>query len=109
MNFFEILVLDIIFIVFPLLIYLFFEAHRQNSDKKESNLFFELSILSSIYLTIKFSDNLVKNSFILLNVPLIISYLKPTNEKSRLSVLFTRLLISAFFIRVNLKFMFFLT
>lgn len=91
MNFFEIIILDIMFIIFPLLIYLFFEAHRQNLDKKESNLFFELAILSSIYLTIKFgANNFIKHSFILLNVPLIISYLK---NKDKLGVLVSIILV----------------
>lgn len=84
MNLFEIVLLDIILITFPLLFYLFYLAYSKNTNQEERDLFLNIALISSIYLTIRFKiDDSGLISLLLLNVPLLIAYLK----KSRTSIL----------------------
>ncbi|HHW69596.1 MAG TPA: hypothetical protein GX747_04585, partial [Tenericutes bacterium] len=77
MNLFQIIFIDIIFIMFPLLVYLFYITYTYNVDKKENNLFLDLALLTSFYLVISFGyDFSYKLPFIIYNIPLVIAYIK---------------------------------
>lgn len=77
------MILDIIFILFPLSVYIIFLAYFKNRDDKKNEIFLEIALYSSIYLLIRFSSaKVLIYPMILLNVPLIISYLKSSNRVS---------------------------
>lgn len=80
MNFFEIMLIDFILMVFPLTLYLFYIAYTKNVNKKEKNLFFSLAIITSLYLVIKFGTVDLKTcSLLVINIPLVIAYYKKDN------------------------------
>ena len=77
------MILDIICILFPLSIYIIFLAYFKNTDEKKQAIFLEVALYSSIYLLTRFSSGKVLiYPMILLNIPLIISYLKSSNRVS---------------------------
>lgn len=77
MNLFEFTLVNIIFTLFPLLIYLIYVAYSSSISKKETNLFLEFALFSSIYLTIRYGNTMdEKLPILIINVPLIIAYLK---------------------------------
>lgn len=80
MSIFEVVILDFIYILFPLCVYLFYLMNATNMNKQENNLFLGLAICSSYYLSIKFGKEFFYGStFLLLNAPLAIAYLKERN------------------------------
>lgn len=75
MNLFKIIAFDMIIMLFPLLLYLFYVMYSQSMKLKVKNIFFDFAIASSIYLLIQ-CNNYDYEFIILLNIPLIIAYLK---------------------------------
>ena len=92
MTIYENLLLDSIYLISPIFIYLFFVAYNKNIDRDENNLILEICLITSIYLLIKFgnSENFIK-PILLINVPLLIAYF---NKK------YKAILIVSFFIIV---------
>ncbi len=86
MNFFEMTLLNIILIFFPLLLYLIYVAYSSNIDKKENNIFLELALFSSLYLIFRFGRNIGTEipNVLIMNVPLMIAYIK----KRHIGILF---------------------
>ncbi|MEG0026275.1 MAG: ATP-binding protein [Bacilli bacterium] len=83
MNIFETYLINIIFILFPFLIYLFYIAYNQNISKKENKLFLELTIFSALYISIKYGHIIGHSQTILIfNIPLLIAYLMNRNISS---------------------------
>ncbi len=78
MNLFEFTLVNIVFTLFPLLIYLIYVAYSSSISKKETNLFLEFALFSSIYLVIRYGKTIdgEKLPILIINVPLIIAYLK---------------------------------
>lgn len=78
MNLFEFTIIHIIFTFFPLLIYLIYVAYSINISKKENNLFLELALFSSFYLVIRYGKMIEIEALpiLMVNVPLLIAYLK---------------------------------
>lgn len=77
MNFFSTIFLNIILIMFPILIYLFYLAYNKNIGKKDKDLFFYLTIITSCYFVYKNMIN--ENQYfciLLLQIPILFSYLK---------------------------------
>lgn len=77
MNFFNTIFLNIILIMFPILIYLFYLAYNKNIGKKDKDLFFYLTIITSCYFVYKNMIN--ENQYfciLLLQIPILFSYLK---------------------------------
>ncbi|MDD2377346.1 MAG: HAMP domain-containing sensor histidine kinase [Bacilli bacterium] len=86
MNLSEIILLNVIFIFFPLSIYLFYIAHNHNVSKEENNMFFGLALFSSLYLLIKFGFKIYFNVPALsINIPIFLAYFK--NRKAEAIVL----------------------
>lgn len=77
MNLFEFIILNIVLMSFPILIWIVYISYNQNIGKKENNLLLDFTLISSIYLSIRFG-NLDPNvsSMLILNIPLLIAYLK---------------------------------
>ena len=75
MNWFETMILHVIYILFPLLLYLFYLTYSKNANKKINNLFLDLTLLSSEYLCLKYTNNyFFKTTLLIVNIPIIISY-----------------------------------
>lgn len=73
----EVLLENIIFILFPFLVYLLFSAYQKNLSKKEDSLFCSLALFTSLYLLLRFQNgNLCTSANVLLDIPLLIGYLK---------------------------------
>ena len=77
MDIFGNVVMNFILIMFPMLFYFVFHCYRELCMEKYSNLLFDVSLVSSMYLCLKFG-NVGENIFVLLfcNVPIVLAYLK---------------------------------
>lgn len=77
MNISEMILFNIILITFPLILYLFFLAYTKTFLTKERDLFLDVALVSSIYLAIRYQKTDANYiNMILINVPLLIAYLK---------------------------------
>ena len=69
--------LGIIFLFFPLNIYLIYVAHNKMISVKENDLFFGFSCFFSLYLILCINfNNLTPVSFMFINIPIYIAYLR---------------------------------
>ena len=96
MHLFNGLVENMIYLLFPILIYLLYVAYIRNCDKIEKNIFLELSLYSSLFLLIRFGykDNYLYN-MALFNIPLLIAYIK---QKRVATILLSCLLIYYYYV-----------
>jgi len=77
MNIFQIVFLNVILLLFPLLIYLIYLYTIKNINKSEKNLFLCLALLSSFFLEIEYGVNkLVIMPVLILNTLVILSYIE---------------------------------
>lgn len=77
MNLYTNIFLCIIYITYPLLLFLFYVAYNRNYCKEENNLFLDVALVSSFYLIIKFTNPFFAGiPPIIFNAPLVIAYLK---------------------------------
>ena len=91
MNIFQIVFLNVVLLLFPLLIYLIYLSTRKNIDKSEKNLFLCFALISSFFLEIEYGvNNLVIMPVLILNSLVILSYIE---NKVILSNLFFILII----------------
>lgn len=81
MDLFETIMLDVIFIIFPLIFCLLYQSYNQTLNKEKNDLFFDLALFSSFYLLLRFGLKIyTQDPILLFNIPLIIAYVK--NRKS---------------------------
>ena len=84
MKIFDFLLLDLTIIMMPLLIYIIYVAYVKTIDKKENNLIFIITILSQVYLIIKYGHAFYKGvPLLIIDIPLILSY----SRKSKLLII----------------------
>lgn len=77
MEIFNLVLLNSILLLFPLIMYLFYVAHNRNIKKRENDLILGLALFSSMYLLIKFGTGYSSEEIVLLiNIPIIIGYIK---------------------------------
>lgn len=77
MNMFQVLLIDIIVLLFPFLMHLFYKLYTQNIDKRKEDGMLDFVLISSLYLQVVFCEFSGYYEFlILLNVPLIIAFLE---------------------------------
>lgn len=78
MSFFDSILLNLVCTMFPLLAYLVYLACKTDiNDTRESNMIFELVMISSVFLTFKLCGDRYNNySLILLNIPILFSYIR---------------------------------
>lgn len=77
MGLFQTVLLNSIYLIFPLVLYLLYQVYSKTLNKEKNELFLDIAIISSFYLIIQygiFDYDCI--SFLLLNIPLIIAYLK---------------------------------
>lgn len=101
MNILDNLLVNITCLFFPIMIYLVYLANTKNLDIKEKSIYFELAIFSSTYLLLR---NLNLNNYIyvivLVNIPLLITYLK---RKLNISIILSILLITFLYFKINIS------
>jgi len=76
MNIFDGLILNIILISFPIIIYTLYAAYRKNIGQDEKELFLDFSLISSLYLILKFGYSLGEVMLINFNIILILAIIK---------------------------------
>jgi signal transduction histidine kinase len=77
MNCFEIIVINMIALTFPVLVWLFYVTYNKNIGKKENELFLDFTIFTILYLIVKFSPTiLTSHPLLIVNVPLFLAYMK---------------------------------
>ena len=77
MTLFDNILLETIFIIFPLSIWMIYQIYIKNIDKERRNISFDVALFTMIYLMTKIYN--LKYSYLLyfsLNVPLILAYVK---------------------------------
>lgn len=79
MPIFENIFLLCVFLFFPLTCYLLYITHLSNMDLKVKNVVLDISLITSLFLIIRYINN--KSIYILLffNIPLLLAYLKRKN------------------------------
>ena len=78
--------LNLILIIFPILIYFIYNCYRELKCEKYNNILFQLTLFSSIYLSLKYGNITSKNNILLFcNIPILIAYLKK-NPKLAISL-----------------------
>ena len=92
MSYFEIILENCIFLLCPLAIYLLYMIYRRNLSLEEKDLGFEIAIISSLYLILKFGTNIGSGyPIILFDIPLLICYYK---RKISLAVFISLILVA---------------
>ena len=77
---------NIIILLFPLIIYLFYCTYKSDINKEQNKLYLDLSLLSSLYLLIIYNKG--SSAFIVLfNIPLIFAFIKKITFVSIVSTL----------------------
>lgn len=80
MQLMEGILLNCIYVLFPLSVYLIINIYNKNIDTKTNHLFFEIALFSSLYLLFRYGKSMFTiYPMIIFNVPLLISYLKKKN------------------------------
>ena len=95
MSFFDGVFVNTIFLLFPIFIYLIYEAYNNNIKRKKNDIVFDLLMLTSVYLLIKFSYYFPNIDYLLLvNIPLLLSYLK---KRKYLGIILSIIIVSYYF------------
>ncbi|MDD4718415.1 MAG: HAMP domain-containing sensor histidine kinase [Bacilli bacterium] len=80
MNLFDSVILNIVLLTFPIILWLFYMVHNKNIGKQEKDLLFDFSLVTSLYLIIRFGITAMDdNLFLIINIPLIMAYSKRRN------------------------------
>lgn len=71
------IVLNVVYITFPLLLYFFLIVYKNMKNMKKSNLFLGISLFSSMYLSLKYGNVLHDERLLIFcNIPIVIAYIK---------------------------------
>lgn len=77
MTFCGMTIINLIFITFPILLWLLIMTYNKNIAKKENELFLDFAIFTILYLIIRFSPAIMSTNILLIvNIPLIMAYIK---------------------------------
>lgn len=80
MNIFENILINMIFIIFPLMFLLLYQTYNTTLNKKKNDLFLDCALFSSLYLIIRFGNVVIDYlPLVFFNIPLIIAYTKKRN------------------------------
>ena len=76
MNFLEMIILNGIYTMFPMLVYLFYFSCVKNLDKMTKSVVLDFCLLTSFYFLIRFGEyNNFNMMILLINIPLLVAYL----------------------------------
>lgn len=79
----ETVLVNTVYLLFPIALYLVYIAYIRNMDLEEKKVFLDLAVLSSVYFTIRYGidfDHIIP--LVLLNIPLLLCYLKRNYSSS---------------------------
>jgi len=79
----ETILINAVYLLFPISVYLVYIAYIRNMDLEEKKIFFDLAVFSSAYFTIRYGidfDYIIP--LVLLNIPLLLCYLKRNYSSS---------------------------
>ena len=76
MNIFQIVLLNVALLLFPLLIYLIYLSTNRNINKKAKSLYMNLVLLTSFFLIIEYGMNSIIMPVLILNSLVILSYIE---------------------------------
>ncbi len=86
MGLFETIMVNVIFIIFPLVFCLLYQSYNQTLDKEKGDLFLDFALITSFYLILRFGLKIsVQPPILLFHIPLILAYLK--NRKANIILL----------------------
>lgn len=68
--------LNLILIIFPISIYFIYNCYRELKCEKYNNIIFQITLFSSLYLSIKYGNIANNNILVFCNIPILIAYLK---------------------------------
>ena len=92
MNLFEGLVLNFIFIIFPMLLYLFYLVQISNTKQKDHDLFLDFAFISSLYLCIRYGMILFPiPTMFFITIPLFLAFQK---HRSICAIIYSFILLS---------------
>ncbi|MBQ3469215.1 MAG: HAMP domain-containing histidine kinase [Bacilli bacterium] len=101
MQLFETIILTSIYILFPIMAYLLYIVYTKNLDINERKELLELALLSSIFLLVKLHNkDLWIYQLLLINVPLLVAYLK---KRKDLSIIISIIVIVLSYIDFNIN------
>ena len=71
------IMLNVILVMFPISLYFIYNCYRELKCEKYKNIIFQVTLFSSLYLSIKYGNITTNNSILLFcNIPVLIAYLK---------------------------------
>jgi len=76
MNIFQTVLLNVVFLLFPLLIYLIYLSANNNINRKAKDLYFCFALVTSFFLIIEYGLNNIISLVLVLNSFVILSYIK---------------------------------
>ena len=80
METFDNILINILHLITPFAIYLFYVAYKKTYDEKENELVFIITIFTSLYICLKYNIRIINELPLLsINIPLLISYYKKNN------------------------------
>lgn len=74
MNYIETVILNCIYILFPLFLYFLYFAYTKAFDKSTTRIVLNFCVLSSFYLVLKFGPENILLRLLFLNVPIVLAY-----------------------------------
>lgn len=80
MSIFENILIIEVYLAFPIACYLIYIAYATNMDFKIKNLFLEFSLLTSLFLMIKFVPTKSLYCLLFYNIPLLLAFIKKKNK-----------------------------
>lgn len=104
MNLFDLIIINNILVLSPLMVNLFYSANQKNICRKINNLFLDLAIISSVYLLYKFHVNSNESyTLIMINILLFISFI---NSRYIVSTGIAVFLVLVFYVTLNYNIVF---
>ena len=79
MHLIDSLLLNVILIIFPLLLYLFYDIYNTNIQSKKNEYLLDIALFTSLYLILKLGGMNNQHPLIIFNAPLIIAYANKRN------------------------------
>lgn len=105
MSLIENITINLIYTLFPILLYFIYSCHNSLNNNKYSKIIFNLMLFSSCYLLLKYGSGIEDSKMLLLsNVPIIMAYLMK-NEKLGIVLSIFIIIYSYFVFKINVLFM----
>ena len=97
MNLFNVILMNSILVVFPFCCYFLYLIYTKTLERKKSDLFLDIAIISSFYAILKFENlNYLFITYIFLNIPLLIAYF----YEKKISIFFLSVLSIFYYINI---------